>query len=68
VLEPGPGVEVTEYLLGECRQAGCPLDLRLQQKSLLTYLQWSMVKANNSAASEPALDQGLVPPRRRRLY
>src|SRR6266404_4873734 len=34
VLEPEKCIEVTEYLLKECRAAGCPLDLRLQQKSL----------------------------------
>jgi hypothetical protein len=33
-------LEVTEYLIAECRAAGCPLDLRLQQKSFQTYLQW----------------------------
>lgn len=33
-------LEITEYLLSECRAAGCPLDLRLQQKSFQTYLQW----------------------------
>ena len=42
VLEPEKCIEVTEHLLNECRKAGCPLDLRLQQKSLLTYLQWQM--------------------------
>lgn len=42
VLEPDQCIEVTEHLLSECRKAGCPLDLRLQQKSLLTYLQWQM--------------------------
>ena len=26
--------------MGECRAAACPLDLRLQQKSFQTYLQW----------------------------
>lgn len=31
---------VTEHLLAECRIAGCPLDLRLQQKAFQTYLQW----------------------------
>jgi hypothetical protein len=31
--------QVTEYLLKECRSAGCPLDLRLQQKAFQTYLQ-----------------------------
>ena len=33
-------LQVTEHLLKECRSAGCPLDLRLQQKSFQTYLQW----------------------------
>ena len=33
-------LEVTEYLLQECQAAGCTLDLRLQQKSFQTYLQW----------------------------
>jgi hypothetical protein len=33
-------LQVTQHLLGECRAAGCPLDLRLQQKSFQTYLQW----------------------------
>jgi len=33
-------LEITEHLLNECRAAGCPLDLRLQQKSFQTYLQW----------------------------
>jgi hypothetical protein len=33
-------LQVTEHLLRECRTAGCPLDLRLQQKSFQTYLQW----------------------------
>lgn len=40
VLGPQECVEVTEHLLRECRAAGCPLDLRLQQKSFQTYLQW----------------------------
>ena len=31
--------QVTEYLLKECRSAGCPLDLRLQQKAFQSYLQ-----------------------------
>lgn len=33
-------LEITDHLLSECRAAGCPLDLRLQQKSFQTYLQW----------------------------
>ncbi len=40
VIEPKDCLEVTEYLLGECRAAGCPLDLRLQQKAFQTFLQW----------------------------
>jgi hypothetical protein len=40
VIGPQECLEVTEYLLKECRLAGCRLDLRLQQKSFQTYLQW----------------------------
>lgn len=40
LIEPGECQEVTEYLLAECRRAGCPLDLRLQQRCFQTYLQW----------------------------
>jgi hypothetical protein len=40
VLGPEECLQVTEYLIRECRSAGCPLDLRLQQKSFQTYLQW----------------------------
>jgi hypothetical protein len=40
LIEPGECLEVTEYLLTECRRSGCPLDLRMQQKSFQTYLQW----------------------------
>jgi hypothetical protein len=40
VLGPDECLLVTEQLLRECRAAGCRLDLRLQQKSFLTYLQW----------------------------
>lgn len=32
---------VTDHLLAECRAAGCPLDLRLQQKAFQTYRQWA---------------------------
>jgi hypothetical protein len=42
VIEPQECLEVTEQLLTECRATGCPLDLRLQQKSFQTYLQWDM--------------------------
>lgn len=42
VIEPQQCLEVTEHLLKECQAAGCPLDLRLQQKSFQTYLQWDM--------------------------
>jgi hypothetical protein len=40
VMGPEACLEVTEQLLTECRDAGCPLDLRLQQKSFQTYRQW----------------------------
>ncbi len=40
VIGPAECLEITEHLLNECRAAGCPLDLRLQQKSFQTYLQW----------------------------
>ena len=40
VIAPEESILVTEHLIRECRQAGCPLDLRLQQKSFKTYLQW----------------------------
>jgi hypothetical protein len=42
VLAPELCLEVTEHLLNECRTVGCRLDLRLQQKSFQTYLQWQM--------------------------
>ena len=42
VVEPEECLQVTEHLLSECRAAGCPLDLRLQQKSFQTYRQWEM--------------------------
>ena len=40
VIGPEECLQITEHLLRECRSAGCPLDLRLQQKSFQTYLQW----------------------------
>lgn len=40
-VAPDDCLVVTEYLLNECRISGCPLDLRLQQKSFQTYLQWA---------------------------
>lgn len=36
---PDECILVTERLLKECRAAGCPLDLRLQQKAFQTYRQ-----------------------------
>lgn len=39
-IAAGDCLLVTEFLLSECRTSGCPLDLRLQQKSFQTYLQW----------------------------
>jgi hypothetical protein len=41
VIAPEECMQVTEYLLKECRAAGCPLDLRLQQKAFQTYLQFA---------------------------
>src|SRR5438445_486676 len=41
VISPEECMKVTEYLLKECRSAGCPLDLRLQQKAFQTYLQFT---------------------------
>ena len=41
VIAPEECMKVTEYLLKECRAAGCPLDLRLQQKAFQTYLQFA---------------------------
>lgn len=41
VIAPEECVQVTEYLLKECRCVGCPLDLRLQQKAFQTYLQFA---------------------------
>ena len=41
VLPPEECVRVTERLLMECRAAGCPLDLRLQQKAFQTYRQFA---------------------------
>jgi hypothetical protein len=40
-IGPEECLQVTEYLLKECRAAGCPLDLRLQQKAFQTYLQFA---------------------------
>jgi hypothetical protein len=40
-IAPEECIKVTEYLLKECRAAGCPLDLRLQQKAFQTYLQYA---------------------------
>lgn len=41
VLTPEECVQVTEHLLKECRAAGCPLDLRLQQKAFQSYRQFA---------------------------
>ena len=40
LLAPEECLQVTELLIKECRMAGCPLDLRLQQKGFQTYRQW----------------------------
>ena len=42
VVGPEECFQITEHLLSECRATGCPLDLRLQQKSFQTYRQWEM--------------------------
>jgi hypothetical protein len=47
LLGPEECLEVTEHLLKECRSAGCPLDLRLQQKCFRTYLQWDQKWAHS---------------------
>jgi len=47
VIAPAECLEVTEYLLNECRRSGCQLDLRLQQKSFQTYLQWESDWSNS---------------------
>jgi hypothetical protein len=44
-LGPEHCLEVCEFLLGECRAANCPLDLRLLDNSCMDYLQWD---ANHS--------------------
>jgi hypothetical protein len=41
VVGPEECLRVTDHLLKECRAAGCPLDLRLQQKAFQTYLQFA---------------------------
>ncbi len=41
MMAPEKCLEVTEHLLRECSAIGCPLDLRLQQKSFQTYLQYA---------------------------
>ncbi len=46
VVRPEECREITEHLLRECHAAGCTLDLRLQQKSFQTYLQWSLDFSN----------------------
>jgi hypothetical protein len=40
VIGPEDCLAITDHLLGECRAAGCVPDLRLQQKSFQSYLQW----------------------------
>jgi hypothetical protein len=47
VIEAEKCLQVTDFLLKECRAAGCPLDLRLQQKSFQTYLQWESDWSNS---------------------
>jgi hypothetical protein len=40
-LPPAECLEVTRYMIGECRATGCPLDLRLQVNAYRDYLQWN---------------------------
>jgi hypothetical protein len=40
-IGPEECLKVTEFVLKECRAAGCPLDLRLQQKAFRSYLQFA---------------------------
>lgn len=40
-ISPDECLQVTEYLLKECRAAGCTLDLRLQQKAFQSYMQYA---------------------------
>jgi hypothetical protein len=40
-IAPEECLKVTEFLLKECRAAGCPLDLRLQQKAFGSYQQFA---------------------------
>jgi hypothetical protein len=40
-IGPEECLQVTEYMLKECRVVGCPLDLRLQQKAFQSYLQFA---------------------------
>jgi hypothetical protein len=39
-LEPAVCQEVAEHVLAQCREASCPLDLRLYVSSLADYLAW----------------------------
>jgi hypothetical protein len=39
-LDAAECIVVTEFLIRECRAAGCPLDLRLQVNSYHDYLLW----------------------------
>jgi hypothetical protein len=40
LLDPERCQEIAEYLIAECRVAGCPLDLRLLENSYMDHLQW----------------------------
>jgi hypothetical protein len=40
LLDAAQSQEIAEYVIRECRTAGCPLDLRLLVNSYLDYLQW----------------------------
>jgi hypothetical protein len=44
-VEPAACAAVAEHVIGECRAAGCPLDLRLYVNGLMDYLQWDQDNA-----------------------
>jgi hypothetical protein len=40
LIDPDQCREIVEFIIGECRAAGCPLDLRLLPNRCQDYLQW----------------------------
>jgi hypothetical protein len=47
-LDAEKSLQVAEFVIAECKAAGCPLDIRLFDHSCLDFLQWD---ANNSACN-----------------